>query len=236
MKNDLVKDFGDSLEVVGRDALSDVFKDVTDVALSELIDGPIGNIPIVGTLMSLCKVGTAVYERHLLHQTLAFLQAFNSKTIKKEKFRKYKEKLNKNPTYAQDELGRVLLLLQRAVENEKAKIYGNLFRNYVNGEIDWEMFCDLSDITDRLFISDLYVLEHGYRNGGLMLFEYPNYHMDRLIGIGLMENHNRIGGNFTITLSGGNAAGEHPKTDDKDIVVNALGIRFCEFGMELTSV
>lgn len=231
MENDLIKSFSDSLDSIEKGALTDAFADLADAGISQLVNTPaVSGIPIVGVLVSFCRAGTAIYERHLLKQTLHFLQAFNSRTIKPKKLTKYRERLERNPEFAVDELGRVLLLLQRATDNSKATIYGNLFICYINEAISWDIFCELSDCTDRLFVGDLPILQYGYEHEGIMLFDFSNYRLDRLIALGLLENKYRIGGNIVLNMYGGNASGEHDAPKQKDVVLTPLGIDFCKYG------
>lgn len=234
METDLIKSFSSSLDSIEIGALTDAFADLTDAGISQLVNNPtVSGIPIVSVLVSLCRTGAAIYERHLLKNTLHFLQAFNSRTIKPKKLEKYRKRLENNPEFASDELGRVLLLLQRATDNSKATIYGNLFVCYVNDTISWDMFCELADCTDRMFVGDLSILQYGYEHDGIMLFDVENYRLDRLIALGLLENKYRIGGNMVITLDGGNASGEHVAPEQKDVVLTQLGVDFCKYGRKL---
>lgn len=234
MEVDLIKSFSNSLDSIEVGALTDAFADLTDAGISQLVNNPaVSTIPLVGVLISFCRAGTAIYERHLLKQTLHFLQAFNSKTIKPKQLAKYRKRLEKNPEYAVDELGRVLLLLQKATDNCKATIYGNLFICYIKETISWDMFCELSECTDRLFIGDLPVLQYGYEHEGIMLFDFSNYRLDRLIALGLLENNYRIGGDMVFNIDGGNASGEHAVPEQKDVVLTQLGMDFCKYGRGL---
>lgn len=231
MANNLIKSFGKSLDSVEVGALTDVVATLTDAGISQLVSNPVlGSFPIIGVLVSLCRAGTAIYERHLLKQTLKFLQAYNSKTIDPKRLEKYRAKLEHDPEFAEAELGRVLLLLQKATDNEKAAIYGYLFNCYVGEEISWDAFCELADCTDRLFIGDLPVLRYGYAHEGVMLFEFSNYRLDRLIALGLLENQFRIGGSTVLTWDGGDASDE-PASEQKDVVLTQLGKDFCKYGL-----
>lgn len=224
MGNDLVKDFEDSLLLVG----SEVLIELSNSSVEELCENEIvSQIPIVKTLSSFYKFGAAIYESHLLNQTLAFLQTFNSKTISKKKFQKYKNKIETNPEKAEEEVSRVLLILHRAIDNEKAKMLANLFRSFVNEDIDWNMFCDLSDVTDRLFISDLPALKIVFLQGEVKYDVVDSYHLDRLIALGLLENQFHLSDHFI--LDGGNL---NPDTSDSaDFKITKLGQLFVEYGI-----
>lgn len=46
----------------------------------------------------------------------------------------YKIKINNNPKELEEELGRVLILLNGNIELEKSKMLANLFRNYIDNK------------------------------------------------------------------------------------------------------
>lgn len=81
MVQNLVKDFEESLFP----ASEDILIELSDSTVGELCKNEIvSKIPILKTLSSFLKFGAAIYESHLLNQTLTFLQTFNSKTISKK--------------------------------------------------------------------------------------------------------------------------------------------------------
>lgn len=224
MVQNLVKDFEDSLLLSG----SEVLIELSNSSVEELCKNEIvSKIPVVKTLTSFCKFGAAIYENHLLNQTLTFLQTFNSKTISKEKLQKYRNKIEINPEKAKEEVSRVLLILHRAIDNEKAKILANLFRSFVNEDIDWNMFCDLSDVTDRLFIFDLPALKTVYLKGEVKYDVVDSYHLDRLIALGLLENQFHLSDHFI--LDGGNL--NMDTSDSADFKITKLGQLFVEYAI-----
>lgn len=210
----------------------DIAIDYIELGLDNILDSVCDNeiikrIPIVSTVYSVCKIGSAIHEKHLLRKTLIFISSFNSKKIKAKKLEKYRKKIETNSIYAQEELGRVLLLLNKILDDEKAKILANLFRNYIEEEIDWEQFCEMTDITERIFLSDIFTLKQGYINSGVDLGEVQTYHLDRLIALGLFENHTRLGG--IVVIDGGNLddKSEGKVSTVKDVDITELGILFC---------
>jgi len=227
MDDKLIEQLKDSILESG----FDVTIDYAELGLDNLINSISGNeilqnIPIVKTLYSICKAGLAIQEMHLLRKTLIFINEFRSKEIKPKKLLKYKKKLSENPFYVQEELGRVLILLNKFLDDSKAVILAKLYRNFVKEKIDWEQFCEFTDITERMFLSDIKVLLHGYSNNGVNLDEFQNYHLDRLISIGLFENHNRLGGDIIIK-----AIGLDETETSKDVDITELGVRYCKCGL-----
>lgn len=119
---------------------ADVGIDFAELYLDNVLDIVSGNeilkeIPVVKTLYTIGKVGAAIHEKNLLRKTLIFITSFNSKTITPKKLDKYKKKINEKPHYVQEELGRVLLILNKILDDSKAQILANLYRNYVEEKL-----------------------------------------------------------------------------------------------------
>lgn len=227
--NDLISGFENS----ALDSTIDLSMDVLEISIDELCKNDIvKNIPIIKTIVTGYTVGTAIYERHLMKNTLRFIVKFNAKTIKPKKLAKYRKKLNDNPNFAEDELGRVLFLLNKTIDSVKAEILANLFRNYVEETISWEQFCELSDITDRIFVADIAILSFAYQNNGVNLYDFANYHLDRLISIGVLENEQRIGANLIIDAN----FDEHKQQNVKDVSITDLGKLFYDCGLKNTTL
>lgn len=139
--------------------LSDACIDMAELGIDSLLDeGVFKSIPIVSVLVGLGKAAQNIHDRNLLKQTIKFINTFNEKSISVQKIEKYKNHLDSNPKYAEEELGRVIILLNSNVDLKKSELLAKFYRFYINGDIDWSTFCELSDITSRLFISDLHLL------------------------------------------------------------------------------
>ena len=144
--------------------LSDACVDMAEMGIDSLLDdGVFKGIPVVSLLVGVGKTAQNIHDRNLLKQTIKFINTFNEKSIAPAKIEKYRHKLKDNPQFAEEELGRVIILLNSNVELKKSEFLAKFYRSYVNEVIDWSLFCELSDITSRLFISDLQLLYSVYR-------------------------------------------------------------------------
>ena len=136
--------------------ITDIGIELTELGIDSLIDNPIiESLPITKTVIGIAKTAQNIHERNLLLQTFSFAAGFNSGTIDEEKIKKYRKKITDNPNYAEAELGRVLIILNKTIEKTKSVIYGRLFRAYVMEEIEWDEFCELSGATEGLYINDI---------------------------------------------------------------------------------
>ena len=128
----LVTELKDSLF---NDDIADLCIDLTEIGIDSVMnDGVLAEVPIAKTIVALSKTGLAIRERNMLKQTLTFIRAFNSETISDEQLQKYKDKMTDNK-YAEKELGRVVYLLDRNIDNVKSAILGKIFNAYVNGKM-----------------------------------------------------------------------------------------------------
>lgn len=169
--------------------LSDACVDIAELGIDSLLDeGVFKSIPIVNVLVGLGRTAQNIHDRNLLKQTIKFINTFNEKSISPKKLEKYKKRLDSNPKYAEEELGRVIILLNSNVDLKKSELLAKFYHSYVSADIDWSTFCELSDITSRLFISDLHLLFEVNKGSILDTSQCQAYKADRLIALGLLDS------------------------------------------------
>ena len=132
------------------DGSKELIGDLMEYGIDSLLDdGLFKSFPIVDFLVGVKNTCQNIHDRNLLRQTLQFIKEFNTGTISPELLDKYKIMINNNPKKLEEELGRVLILLNSNVELEKSKMIANLFRNYINNKINWDEFCEFSEIVNK---------------------------------------------------------------------------------------
>lgn len=220
MYNDLVDAFNESIF----DTSIDICSSIADMGLECLEESSIlSSIPYINLVYKATKGVLSIQNYFSVHRFLKFVYEFNAKTIPVQKIEKYKKKLKNKPAFANQELGRLLQLIDKLVDDKKLIILGKLFHSWVCEDITLDQMVELTEITDRIFITDLKVLINAYENNGLNIEEVDLYHIDRLIPLGLMENKNRIGGDMVLRdIDSDN--------NDKDIILTELGKLYCKFG------
>ena len=112
----LVDDFEKSLFNSSKDVISDYLEIGIDSLMNE---GILKEIPIVNTIVGVLKIGKNVHDRNLLKQTLTFINEFNNNKISHDKLKQYKITIENNPKRCEEELGRILLLLNNFIDKEK---------------------------------------------------------------------------------------------------------------------
>ena len=103
--------------------IADVGIEITEIGIDSLINNPIvQSLPIAKAEIGVAKTAQNIHDRNLLLQTCAFIVGFNSGTIDEEKVKKYKSKITDNSKYAEAELGRILIILNKTVEQAPKSI------------------------------------------------------------------------------------------------------------------
>ena len=201
--------------------LSDACSDMAELGIDSLLDdGVFKSIPVVSLLIGVGKTAQNIHDRNLLKQTIKFINTFNEKSISQEKSINI-VKIQSKPKYAEEELGRVIILLNSNVELKKSELLGKFYRAYVDETIDWDTFCELSDITSRLFVSDLQLLYDIYHLQVSDTSQCPVYKADRLIALGLLDSATK---SMTISSSTGSQTQRYIQT-------NALGKLYCQLSL-----
>lgn len=154
--NKIIPEFNDSLVIDSTDIVSDYL----ELGIDSVLDSELAkNIPILKTLISIGKISKNVRERNYMKNLAIFINELNSGNIDNEKLKNHQEKLRNNPKVAEKELGRILIILEQTIDNIKSSILGKLYKSYINQEIEWDLFVEFSEITNRLYINDLEILQ-----------------------------------------------------------------------------
>ena len=198
--------------------LSDACIDMAELGIDSLLDdGVFKSIPIVSVLVGIGKTAQNLHDRNLLKQTIKFINTFNEKSITPDKLQKYKKHLRNNPEFAEEELGRVLIVLNSNVDLKKSEILARFFRAYVEEQIDWDTFCELADVTSRMFVSDIKLLFAVYNKQISNTPQCRGYQAERLIALGLLSSS--VKSMTMSSISGGST--------QRYVQTNELGNRFC---------
>ena len=141
------------------------------------------DIPYIGSLIKLGKVGSKFQELHFVRKVAKFLE--KEKDVPEKEKEKFLDGLTpKRRKILYEYLTHYLL---RAEDDAKADIMVYIYKERVYGRIDDEMFLRLCSIVDRAFVSDLkylpeYVEDHKYRNDENFLI------VNQFINLGLIDN------------------------------------------------
>ena len=198
----LAEDFKKSLFNDSNEALSDYLEVGIDFFIN---DGILKDIPIVKTIVTVLKVGKNI------------INEFDKNNISDEQLKNYKERVENDSKKCEEELGRVLLLLNGFIDKEKSIMLAKLFKAYIKQLISWNEFCEYSEIVNRIFIQDLKILKDIYNKVIIDDTGSNKFRIERLYSTGL------VGWNPKVMFS----FGEQEITENK-VNINMLGKKFVE--------
>lgn len=209
--DDIVSEFNKSLIIDSVDVLSDYI----DLGISSALELE-NDIPIVKTIIGLGKIAIDIRERNLIKNLISFIKSLNSDNIDKEKLKEHQLRLKEDSKLAKKELGRVLIILDKTIDENKAEILGKLYKAYVNTRIDWDMFIEFSEITDRMYVNDLEILKSIHEGTMKDAVNKENiYRIDRLNSLGIVGIKPQI-----FQQANG-------KKEDTYIMTNYIGKKYC---------
>lgn len=179
--------------------LANIGMDFLELGIDSVLqDGLLKDIPIVGTIVSAGRFAQNVHDRNLLRQTLAFMQEYKQSGVASAKVEQHRLELREKPKMMEAELGRILILLNKNIDLIKSVYEARFYASFHAGQISWDDFCELCDITDRLFVSDVEKLREVHINGGVTEEMAVSYRHDRLISVGLLTNEARLSGSIAM--------------------------------------
>lgn len=185
--DNLIKSFKDSIFIEESKEKIEEILEIIEEPIDVLSENPIVKaVPVVKKVASLAKSCLAIRDRILIKNLITFIASINDDTISRDKLEKYKEKINSNPKILDRDLEKVLILIERESDQDKVKILAQLYKSYINENIDWEEFGHYSEITNNLFIIDIGELKILYENK-LNNDNYTHIALSRLSAIGLIN-------------------------------------------------
>ena len=190
--NEIIDPFKESLF---NDKFKGILGDTIEIGIDSILtDDSLREIPIVNTIIGTFKFGQNIHDRNLFKHTMIFIQEFNnnSNNEKVQKYiSKYKKNITNNPKKAEIELGRVMIILNRNIDDIKSSILAKLYLSYIENKIDWSKFCDLSEVNEKMFTLDIEILKDIYLNN--TDFDKDKLHnYQRLVSNGLMKNDSKF--------------------------------------------
>lgn len=222
MNNDITKNVAKSII----DYNADNIIEFGEIGLDSLLnDSILKEIPFIKTVYGITKTGFAIREKHMFNKTIQFIYYINNYGKDKDKFEEYKEELKTNNEKCLKELERVLILIDRYIDDGKVNVLAKLFLNYIENNIFWEDFVELSTILDNIFIKDLKELENIYRSNSITM----NQIVDKVSFIRI-KNQNLVE-DIQTKIRRANGSISHV-FNEYDYKISELGIKLYKYGIE----
>lgn len=195
MKN-LKEDPGKSLEdSIQSNELGQLSSDISEAVIDSILkDGLLKELPIIGTVVGLFKFGVSFRERTYLRKIYKFL--YQIKDISQNERESFNKSILKNSKTTYDFFEKLLYLIDRLDDTDKAVIVGKLFNALIKEKIKTDDFLRLASIIDKVYIGDLRYLEFRYGDDRKMTKEESHEYFrsisestiqESLVNIGLMR-------------------------------------------------
>ena len=179
------------LETLKKSDLGDLLVDLFDSGLDAITNNVfIQRIPILKSVVTVFKLGNSVRERAHLKKLEVFIYEINSGAVDEKKKEQYLDRMSKNKRAAERELEYILMLLDRMIAEEKAQFLARLYIAYINEDIDWNMFCQLSEIIDRFLHGDTECMNNSILKNSNRS-EIENCAIQRLQSMGIVRQNAR---------------------------------------------
>ncbi|KIC62883.1 hypothetical protein [Chryseobacterium taiwanense] len=131
--------------------------DLSEVVLDSFIDNEIlKDIPMIGTISKLLSLGTTINDRLFTKKLLHFLRELEN--IDQNLILKEIQYIDDSKKYNQKVGEKILEVINRVDSDDKPKVIGKLFRNFLLKKITYFEFLRLSHIIENVFILDLLIL------------------------------------------------------------------------------
>jgi len=145
------KELGKTLAIEIAKPTVDLSQDYAELSIDALIDNPVlKEVPLVKTVVALGKTAIALREWHFVKKLLAFLKELHSGDRASQKANEFKQRLSSDEAFRNKVTEHILVIVDRYITVDKAKILGHLFKAHVNGEFPWDDFVCLSIILEAL--------------------------------------------------------------------------------------
>ena len=134
--------------------LKDLSVDIAEVFTDEFLEeGIIKELPIIKTIHSIYKTGISIKDKLFIKKLLYFLKEFKNVDLKKRT--ELINKIDHSETYKTKVGEKLLLIIDRVDEYEKAEIIGKLFKAFLNEILDYDLFIRCSKIVENVVPDDL---------------------------------------------------------------------------------
>lgn len=148
--------------------LIDIFTDYSEVVIDKLLDGDnelLKEIPLIKTINSIVQFKSTLDEKIFLKKITNFL--YSLKDISREKKYEMISRIDNSGAYKQRVGEKLLEILNRIESDLKPTIIGNLFKSFIQEEIDYDTFLRYSFIVEKSFTQDFLIIKNHNEKGDL---------------------------------------------------------------------
>jgi len=141
-------------ETIKEGELQTITKEITETLIDgTLDDGLLKDLPLIGSFFGLIKASANIKDRLFTKKILAFLS--NLENIDDAKKVKIINEINTSGKYKTKIGEKLLYIIDKCYDAEKAEIVAKLFNGFLKKEINYDDFLRASECLDKVFIPDL---------------------------------------------------------------------------------
>lgn len=127
--------------------------DIGEISLDAIFeDGILKDIPILGTIFSATKTTLSIRDRIFTHKLISFM--YQLKDVSHSQKKKQIEKIEHDSKYKTKVGEKILFILDKCEDAEKAIYIGKLFQFYLAGKIEYEIFLRATRCIEQTFLPD----------------------------------------------------------------------------------
>lgn len=137
------------------DSAIDLGTNVSEICIDMLqAEGIVKDIPVLGTVYKVGKIGYSVGQLTFIKKVLVFAQEMQKNDIDRGVLKKHKELSVTDPKKYYRELELIIEYLNRQVGYEKSVLNARAYYLYLDEEIEYDDLMILWEVIDQLFLSD----------------------------------------------------------------------------------
>lgn len=168
--------------------IADVLSELVEFGIEKTVNNEIIDaVPVVGTVQAFAKIVSSHRAAVMQKQTERFLKELNAQTITQKELQRYRDRVENNPSFLQEEVGRVLFALSKSYDAEKATMLARIYGAYVKEVIRWDDCQELIEIVSRLFVGDLPILQEVAKGKAKETTIETQHIAERLSGLGILS-------------------------------------------------
>lgn len=155
------------MKTIAESDLKSISAELGEVALDGILsEGLLKEIPIISTITSLIKSGSAINNHLYIKKILRFLQSLED--ISQQERQKYINKLGRDDKEKAMAGENLLLLIERLDNVEKPKILGSIFKDYISEKLTRRDFLLLARALENFNMGMIDELRNYYLNNNTL--------------------------------------------------------------------
>jgi hypothetical protein len=151
---DIKKVSGALTEAITDSNFQDVISNLGETTLDNLLDsGILKDIPVLGTIVGLTRSTMTIQDKLFTKKLISFL--FELKATSSEDRKKQIQKIENDTNYKTKVGERLLYIIDKCEDSEKATYIGKLFQSFIEEKIDYDDFLRASRCIEQTHLEDL---------------------------------------------------------------------------------